>query len=501
MHRRQNLSSSTIRRLTFHGVLLGRLWLATILFATSFAAAIPLRIGKSWVWQVSDRGSTYATYRSARVLDSHSVEQGKVWALEARDSMDGRRDTARILELPGGRQMWLEVSPLLRWELQPYQEPDTAYVVVEGDTASDWGAASTGYIPIYASWGLKVDEKIFGKVSAATIEYPSANASLRIPRPLLLWNDSLELERALIYTSPNYGDKFHPEVWGWEWRLVSHNERPLAVDKDSLFLPEVGTKIRWRVSFYSSKATGGTRVSLLEWRIREMLSDSLDWKRMGIESKETRCTQTRLITNTNPSGIVVDSPCVDTSHLSIRMRINSRTGQSFSNPPLTWKPQLGWIRLWEDSVWSDTSRSSGFLFESIRGFPRDTRTLDIRFKRNQNQISYWLSHDINYGRYQYTEYSSSETVNAILLKVIPPGADSSDTGLRAPYPSPAPQTLAMIAAEHPSLAIRWSTASGRTGSLAASEFVRSSAAMRGKTLFLQARLPDGRVWQGTLVVP
>ncbi|MBK9577149.1 MAG: hypothetical protein IPO40_08750 [Fibrobacteres bacterium] len=55
----------------------------------------------------------------------------------------------------------------------------------------------------------------------------------------------------------------------------------------------------------------------------------------------------------------------------------------------------------------------------------------------------------------------------------------------------------MIVAQHPSLAIRWSTASGRTGTLTASEFVRSSAALRGKTLFLQARLPDGRLWQGT----
>ncbi|MBK8804849.1 MAG: hypothetical protein IPN71_22835 [Fibrobacteres bacterium] len=78
-------------------------------------------------------------------------------------------------------------------------------------------------------------------------------------------------------------------------------------------------------------------------------------------------------------------------------------------------------------------------------------------------------------------------------------SDASDALI--PPSQQAPRSLAMIAPQHPSLAIRWSTASGHTGTLAASEIVQRPAALRGQTVFLQARLPDGRLWQGTHVVP
>ncbi|HNY29922.1 MAG TPA: hypothetical protein PKO15_03455 [Fibrobacteria bacterium] len=62
-------------------------------------------------------------------------------------------------------------------------------------------------------------------------------------------------------------------------------------------------------------------------------------------------------------------------------------------------------------------------------------------------------------------------------------------------------SLKDLAHTFPNTPIRWSTAAGRTGTLMASEIVQRPAALRGKTLFLQARLPDGRLWQGTHVVP
>ena len=79
--------------------------------------------------------------------------------------------------------------------------------------------------------------------------------------------------------------------------------------------------------------------------------------------------------------------------------------------------------------------------------------------------------------------------------------DRSGSDALMPSPKQTPRSLGQIAASHPNLPIRWSTAAGRTGTLAASEFVRSPVALRGKTLFLQARLPDGRLWQGTHMAP
>ncbi|MBK9577142.1 MAG: hypothetical protein IPK50_04530 [Fibrobacterota bacterium] len=489
MFRKQNLSSSTIQRLTGHGGLLGRLGLATILLAASFAAAIPLHIGESWVWQVSDRSSTFVTYRSARVVDSHSVDQGKVWTLVARDSTDGSQDTAKVLVTRNGRQMWLKASPLLLWELEPYKVPDTSLVVVDGDTARVWGETSVGDLKYRPTGILGRSPKL--NVSTSGISFESmALLSFLQSLPLHRWSDSVGMEQALTFDKNRHG---------WDWRIVSHNGRSRAVERDSLFLPAVGTRLAW------AHSQNGIRSSL-EWTLREILPDSLEWTRLRAASQQVKCKQTLLITSANPTGASVDSPCVDTIKLPIEIRINASTGQSFRSDSLAPRPELGWIRRWEDSLWRDTSTSSTFHFREVTnsGIPITTG-FHREFQRSQGQISHWLSYTINASSpIAFTTarptYDSSWTT-LVLLKIIPPGGDSSGTGTRVRPLQPAPQTLAMIAAQHPSLAIRWSTASGRTGTLTASDFVHSPAALRGKTLFLLARLPDGRLWQGTHVMP
>jgi hypothetical protein len=55
--------------------------------AATFAAAIPLHIGESWVWQVTNRDNLDLTYRSAVVVDSARIPAGNVWTLVARDSV------------------------------------------------------------------------------------------------------------------------------------------------------------------------------------------------------------------------------------------------------------------------------------------------------------------------------------------------------------------------------------------------------------------------------
>jgi hypothetical protein len=98
-------------------------------------------------------------------------------------------------------------------------------------------------------------------------------------------------------------------------------------------------------------------------------------------------------------------------------------------------------------------------------------------------------------------YSGTSVVNTPgytvqLVRIVPPGDASTLFKGRTMHVSLVEFTL-----DFPNTPVRWSTASGRTGTLAASEFVSSPAALRGKTLFLLARPPDGRLWQGTHVVP
>ncbi|MBK8803722.1 MAG: hypothetical protein IPN71_17065 [Fibrobacteres bacterium] len=112
-----------------------------LLCAATFAAAIPLKMGESWVWQVTNRNNMDLTYRSVTVIDSQSVTQGKVWTLLARDSMQGSQDTAKIFVSDKGHQRWLRGSMLLSWEPGPYSKQDSDVVIVGNDTSRHWGEA------------------------------------------------------------------------------------------------------------------------------------------------------------------------------------------------------------------------------------------------------------------------------------------------------------------------------------------------------------------------
>jgi len=110
---------------------------------------------------------------------------------------------------------------------------------------------------------------------------------------------------------------------------------------------------------------------------------------------------------------------------------------------------------------------------------------------------------LKWSEYTYTawwsDYDSLRTEYQ-LVQPLDPG-DSLQSSVRNRPQRMFTGNLNLLAQTYPSLPVRWSTASGRTGTLTAPEIVLRPAALRGKTVFLQARLPDGRTWQGTHVVP
>ncbi|MBK8803721.1 MAG: hypothetical protein IPN71_17060 [Fibrobacteres bacterium] len=236
----------------------------------------------------------------------------------------------------------------------------------------------------------------------------------------------------------------------------------------------------------------------LRWVLKERLPDSTDWLRIEIQSSLTSCGRTLLITDSSPQGQIIDSPCVVLSEQLVHVRINPYFGQSFSTDSLFPWPQQSWISRWESTIHLDSSYTTQLAWTDNH-YSQDKVIFLRSITQSRGQLDIWsASNEQTFFLGLQSAISSSSEFR--LLSVVAP-KDSSGTGVHPKALPKSIHTLGSLALEFPNTPVRWSTASGRTGTMAASEFVRSPAALRGKTLFLQARLPDGRLWQGTHVMP
>ena len=93
---------------------------------TPLAAAMPLKKGNTWIWQVKDWNLNYTTWRTAVLLDSSHVDSGTSWSLLVRDSVTGKQDTATILSRHDGIQCWTTTSAWAPWDPTPPTAADLA---------------------------------------------------------------------------------------------------------------------------------------------------------------------------------------------------------------------------------------------------------------------------------------------------------------------------------------------------------------------------------------
>ncbi|MBK8803720.1 MAG: hypothetical protein IPN71_17055 [Fibrobacteres bacterium] len=477
--------------------------LLPILCAASFSAAIPLHIGESWVWQVTNRDNLDLTYRSAVVVDSHSISLGRVWTLVVRDSLLKESDTAKILVRPSGRQTWLRQSRFLRWELEPRRADDTGVVILGNDTSSVWGEASS-LEPFQRAGRIDTSGRSRVSVDSNSVDWidpwnPNAGYPLSIspdrhsvPLPIHAWSDAHGLENAVTYPWNSRG---------WDWRLVSHNNQTVAPPRDALKIPAINTEIHWIMKVEKPGATpfnidlipayNSDYLEQVRWRVLDPGRDTAGWKTVSIQQ-----TRTPGVMSTHygiPGDTTWRNAVVDTLHY----RFHPERGQSFGIasdlPPL----EEGWIARWEDL---SKGRSGGVSNHSWSRSVWDGNSVArLEITRKDNQLASLLRMDnscIGNCVYSGTSVVNTPGYTVQLVRIVPPGDASTLFKGRTIQAS-----WVEISEQFPNTPIRWSTAAGRTGTLAASEFVSSPAALRGKALFLLARLPDGRLWQGTHVVP
>ncbi len=496
--------------------------LLPLLCAATIAAAIPLHIGESWAWQVTNRDSLDLTYRSAVVVDSTRIPAGKVWTLVARDSVLKKSDTAKILVWPSGRQTWLRQSRFLSWELQPRDPGDTTVVVLGADTSSVWGEASSLEPVVHANRFVSIAEKrtcdslqkleperscdsiVVGRsrvaVDAKSVAFKAESVVKSTPLPVHIWSDTLGMARALTY---------HRSRRGIDWRLVSHNLHPIAPPMDELGIPATQTVFEWSASSGSASSSqsmgsgsGSSSIgtwSNIRWKISGHESDSAGWAGLSVSQTVITCSKVRSCTPSryaNCGTIIDDSVCQAPVVEDLVIWIHPGRGQSFANKTKVPSLQIGWIRSWETAPTMD-SIAIARVWESRDPLGSQAEAYVEVWKDGAlAELSYSASSYQNSGFWSSSSGSSASSYK--LIGIYPPGTE--------PPVSIRPKasnitSLKDLAQTFPNTPVRWSTASGRTGTIAASEIVQFPVALRGKTVFLLARLPDGRVWQGTHVVP
>ncbi|HOX51189.1 MAG TPA: hypothetical protein PKY05_06865 [Fibrobacteria bacterium] len=479
--------------------------LLPILCAATFAAAIPLKVGESWVWQVSNRDNLDLTWRSAVVVDSQRIPEGNVWSLVARDSGLKESDTARVLVRPNGRQNWLRQSRFLGWELEPRRADDTDVVILDGDTSSVWGEASSlepsqraGRITASGRSRVSVDSNSVDWVdppNSFTISPPELNRpnSHSVPLPIHAWNEIHGLEGALTF--PRKGR-------GMDWRLVSHNGAAVIAPQDALNIPVVNTELLWFMtvvpkgsSEYNIDVIPTWRVDHFEkihWKLLQRDPDSAGWKSASI-------LQSRIAGSRSWSSFLdtADTTWKDSVVEKLQFRFHPGRGQSFGIPSDLPPLVEGWISRWENPSNGSPNGVTGLYWSSQNWSGNSSVGLEItREDGRSTRISRWDNSFFGTSSFSGTRYVNEPGQTAYLVRISPPGEVSIRSTNRILHVSLVEFTL-----DFPNTPLRWSTASGRTGTLTASEIVQRPAALRGKTVFLQARLPDGRTWQGTHVVP
>ncbi|MBK9577145.1 MAG: hypothetical protein IPK50_04545 [Fibrobacterota bacterium] len=461
-----------------------------ILCAASFAAAIPLHIGESWVWQVTNRNNLDLTYRSAVVVDSHSIPAGKVWTLLASDSVLKQLDTAKILVRPSGRQNWLRQSRFLSWELEPRRGEDTTVVILGTDTSLVWGEASS-LEPGQHAGRFAPSGRSRVSVDSNSVDWSNASDTKSTPLPVHVWSDAHGLEQALTFFGSSRG---------WDWRLVSRNNLAIVPPQDALKIPAVNTEMVWiRKTFqqteYNIDIIPTYRLESwewIQWKILEQGSDSAGWKNVSIQQSIRQCKTT--IPNF-PSSTPIDTICQDPNVSEGTLWVHPGRGQWIS--PTYPILQDGWVVRWEDALQAGPHLVSNRSWSQSNSIYQSWQ--DLHSTRRDGQLVSYSDRfssgfkDPSIGG--ITGISPAGTT-IVLVGVTPAGPSAVRS-----TPAPAQTSWGDLSRRYPTLPIRWSTAAGRNGTLVASEIVQHPAALRGKTLFLQARLPDGRLWQGTHVVP
>jgi len=447
---------------------------------TPLAAAMPLKKGNTWIWQVKDWNLNYTTWRTAVLLDSSHVDSGTSWSLLVRDSVTGKQDTATLIARRDGSQYWTAVSAWAPWDPAPPSNLDLWKMT------NEWGYElySNGHLPwggsflaAYCRSSYDLTDLEYYKSVEPDVpgDYPRSGVTFRGPLrngipafldyqefesygsgmfPAGRWSDSLGFVRGELLPS-------------FDWTLVAFNGKPVVVPVDSLKLPSVGDSLTWLETTIRSPASKSSDTS----------SSQRSWKILSIKPKIAPGVEVQI------EETVTGSSSLPSRH-SLALTISPST-RDFSALPVQ---ALGWVRLISDfTTDSGASRISASSYANTgAGLMGSSDSSNARFDLHGNLVEYLVESDA----FSFTSlpYSDGGTSTRIRLTSV-----VRDTIAAYRLQS----SLAKLASGFPALPVRWRDLRGRTGQIPASSLTHGHVG--SGLLLLDATLPDGTRWSGSLL--
>lgn len=444
--------------------------IALLLACAHLAPAIPLHTGNSWTWLVVDPANNDTALRVARILDSVGVDSGTAWRIEGKDSLTGAQDTGRILRRADGSQAWMASSAWLPWE--PGQPPA---ILPSHDTAGatlPWGMSMLLSLGHRAK--LSTPVTVHRTDSSLECDYEEVDVRGSYTCPQQILDPVLGMVRGRIMEFAQGGDR------ALDWFLVARNGGSAPSLRDTLVVPAVGTVLAWRRDSTDSidqYPTGIHSVSrartLLRWTLQSRDADSSGWVRLSIlVSRE----------DSDPAGSVQS------------LRLNPLTGQRLpprGNCPTPddgwWRTAWGRTRSWHGN-WAQTT-SGGANVQHIHTLDDQADIIDC-----STNLTSMESSMMNPNPRQIDE---NHVLRLILLSIDDRQIHDATLGIRAKATIPGGSSLRAIAAQSPALPVRWRDLRGRTGQISASSLARGHVG--SGLLLLEATLPDGTRWSGSLL--
>ncbi|MBK8804847.1 MAG: hypothetical protein IPN71_22825 [Fibrobacteres bacterium] len=260
-------------------------------------------------------------------------------------------------------------------------------------------------------------------------------------------------------------------------------------------VPSVGSVLTWKyertsISIYRNSgwdakySYNSFRLSQdsgeVTWNIVSESPDSVQWRRFEIRQTVLLSRTDTTDTSSTFVGTVYHTPrwsrILVRGTVTVALRVDHNTGLAFASPNSLFPLQQGW---WSGGPTITASEGRSLLF-------RDG--IDSLF----------YEHSIDTSWNANIENRVSDTT--VILRLIPERSQiQQGTGVR-PHAPTAPPTLQELSERHPEIIVKWTLASGRSGTIPASALAFLPSDLHNRSLILQARLPDGRPWQSTTIL-
>ncbi|HOX52474.1 MAG TPA: hypothetical protein PKY05_13365, partial [Fibrobacteria bacterium] len=236
----------------------------------------------------------------------------------------------------------------------------------------------------------------------------------------------------------------------------------------------------WDAKFSSSSFRMSRDSGEVTWSVASELPDSAQWRRLEI--RQTVLLSRTDTTDTSHTEVGIKYQTPHWSQIQVRgtvtvsLRVDRNSGSAFASPNSLFPVEQGW--------WSGGSPlvSSGTKVL----FYRDG--IDTVFIE-RSQDSAWSGN-----------LATRSTDTTVVLRLIPERSlIQQGTGINPHAPTDLP-TLQELSVRHPDIMIKWTLASGKSGTIPASALASLPSDLRNRSLILRARLPDGRPWQSTTLL-